>query len=89
MGIPIGLYTWWPYISFSKTITAATVVVLVNTARNTTVTSTLFNELPSGYTLPPRNAAGTQVQTVYYNRSGTQLSTEVYVNTAVIQRHSR
>lgn len=85
-GKPAIAYSWWPYISYKTTITAATLVVLVNPVNNTTRTSWRFNELPSGYTLPPRNTNGTQVQTVYYTSFGTRLSTVMYSKLRKIHR---
>lgn len=75
----IMVHTWYPY-KFDTTITAATLVKIVNTIDNSTRTSWRMNDLPSGYTLPPRNAAGTQVQTVNYTRFGTKMTTVMYVN---------
>jgi hypothetical protein len=62
-------YTWAPY-KIKETITAATLIVVVNTVYNTTSTSLKLADLPSGYTTPNVNAEGTHVETVSYTRSG-------------------
>ncbi|KAF2659789.1 hypothetical protein K491DRAFT_135384 [Lophiostoma macrostomum CBS 122681] len=62
-------YTWAPY-SIKETITAATLVVVVNTIYNTTSTSLKLANLPSGYTTPNVNAEGTHIETISYTRSG-------------------
>ncbi|EEP79553.1 predicted protein [Uncinocarpus reesii 1704] len=67
-------YKWYPHM-FSSTIVAATVVKIVNTVAGTTRTSTIYNDLPSGYTLPPTNEDGTQVATVTYSQQGSTKTT--------------
>ncbi|KAF2267580.1 hypothetical protein CC78DRAFT_419641, partial [Lojkania enalia] len=67
---------WYPY-SFTESIIAATLIVIVNTIYNTTTTSLKLAELPSGYTLPPTNADGTHVSMVTYPRSGNVETTAV------------
>jgi hypothetical protein len=54
----------WARPTFTSTIVAGTVVYKVHRRLGTTATSTIFNELPPGVTLPPTNAAGTRVTTV-------------------------
>ena len=54
---------------------AATVIEIVNTPAGTMRTTSIFNDLPAGYTLPPTNAEGTHVHTVPYARSGASLTT--------------
>lgn len=54
------IYTWHEYEPES-TFTAATVVTIVNTVQNTTTTSTIHNEIPSGASMPVVNALGTKV----------------------------
>lgn len=56
-------YTW-QRIDYTTTVTAATIVYIVNTKANTTRTVTKSNKLPYSYELPPTNAAGTQVATI-------------------------
>lgn len=51
-------------VTFTTTITAATVIPVVNNKTNTTTTITKYNVLPSGYTLPDLNSAGTLVTTL-------------------------
>jgi hypothetical protein len=68
----------WTPRYFSTTIVAATVVQIVNTDLDTTRTTTVFNELPAGYTAPTNtNAQGTQTVQVTYLRSGTLSTTDV------------
>ncbi|KAF2470126.1 uncharacterized protein BDR25DRAFT_153922, partial [Lindgomyces ingoldianus] len=67
---------WYPY-TFTETIIAATLVVIVNTVYNTTKTSLRLNEIPSGYVLPDVNAGGTHVTTVTYTRSGKVITTDL------------
>ncbi len=69
-------FYWEPY-SFTDTFVAATVVEVINTAAGTTKTSTIFNELPDGYTNPPTNAAGTQTHLLTYTRSGKETTTNM------------
>jgi hypothetical protein len=69
-------YWYWTPYTFSTTIVAATVVEIIDTVVQTTRTTTIFNKLPSDYTRPETNAAGTQVQTITFKRSG-QVQTTV------------
>ncbi|KAI9814503.1 MAG: hypothetical protein M1826_002250 [Phylliscum demangeonii] len=57
---------YWLSLDFTTTITAATVVTIINTRTNATRKSTIFNDLPAGstFTQPDVNAAGTQVTTI-------------------------
>lgn len=58
-------YSWyWRQNYYSTTITAATLIYVINNRTNTTSTITSYNELPSGYTLPAVNSAGTQITTL-------------------------
>ncbi|KAI9766723.1 MAG: hypothetical protein M1840_006367 [Geoglossum simile] len=65
----------WDQLTFNTTIVAATVIEIVNTEDSTTKTTTVFNKLPGGYTLPPMNSQGTQVATITYSRTGSILTT--------------
>jgi hypothetical protein len=59
----------------NTTIEAATVLYIVNNRTNTTRTSTIFADLPSGYTLPPMNDKGTQVQSFAWTEVGGEVRT--------------
>lgn len=68
----------WVQKEFTTTITAATVVKIVNTDLHTTRLSTIHNKIPDGYTVPTNtNAEGTQTVDVTYTRSGKVLTTKV------------
>jgi len=67
---------WTPY-SFTETFLAATVVEVINTIDGTTRTSTIFNEVPAGYTQPSTNSAGTHITLLSYTRSGKLMTTEM------------
>ena len=68
----------WAAQHFTATIVAATVVQVVNTDLHTTRLSTVYNELPAGYTVPTNtNAQGTQTVPVVYVRTGKTLTTNV------------
>ncbi|KAF2401491.1 hypothetical protein EJ06DRAFT_394140 [Trichodelitschia bisporula] len=54
----------WATQTVTAEIVAATVIVVIRNGTKTT--STKFNKLPSGHTLPPTNAAGTHIETVTY-----------------------
>ena len=60
----------WVSQSINTTITAATKLIIVNNATNTTRTSFIFNDLPDGYTLPPINDEGTQIWSFSYTVPG-------------------
>ncbi|KAF2005759.1 hypothetical protein P154DRAFT_386293, partial [Amniculicola lignicola CBS 123094] len=75
----------WVAMNFTTTITAATQFVIVNTVRNTTRTSMVFNDLPSGFTLPPTNDAGTQTTKVTFTISGKPQTTDVAFPTVFIE----
>lgn len=64
-------------MEFSTTIVAATVIEIINTASNTTRTTTVYNELPDGLTVPSTNAAETHIEQIVYTRSGEELTTEL------------
>ncbi|KAI9828861.1 MAG: hypothetical protein M1826_005965 [Phylliscum demangeonii] len=55
---------YWLSFPINTTITAATVVTVINTRTNATRKSTIYNDLPSGFTLPDVNADGTRVTTI-------------------------
>ena len=58
-------YKWyWQKQEVTATITAATIILVVDERTNTTRTETKFNELPDGITIPPTNTAGTQTATI-------------------------
>lgn len=57
-------YVDWVQASIATTITAATVVLVVNNGTNSTRTSTVYNTELGGYTLPDTNSAGTKVSTI-------------------------
>ena len=65
-----GMDYTWQQIEASETVTLATVIEIINTNEDTTRTSTLINEVPEGYTLPPTNADGTQIAVVTYITEG-------------------
>ena len=72
-------WEWWPG-TVNTTITAATVVYIVNNGTNTTTTSTIFNDLPAGYTLPPTNSAGSQIAVITVETTeGSYTTTTLYV----------
>ena len=72
-------WEWWPG-RVNTTITAATVVYIVNNRTNTTTTSTIFNDLPAGYTIPPSNSAGSQIAVITVETTeGSYTSTTLYV----------
>jgi hypothetical protein len=71
----------WQPMNFSTTIVAATVTEIVDLQSNTTTITTNYNELPSGYTLPPTNQAGTHVEQVTDFRSGREITFELYEST--------
>jgi hypothetical protein len=57
-------YAFWTTVSETKTVKAGTVFVKVDKSQNVTQISTKYNALPSGYSLPQVNSAGTRVETV-------------------------
>jgi hypothetical protein len=61
----------WSSLTVSTTIVAARVVVSINTDVNTTVRSTEFLTLPSGFTIPETNSLGTHVTTFSAVTQGT------------------
>ncbi|KIW23719.1 uncharacterized protein PV07_11897 [Cladophialophora immunda] len=73
-----GFVLHWAPQDFTTTIVAATVVQIVNTDLHVTRLSTVYNELPAGYTVPTNtNAQGTQTVPVAYVRTGKTLTTDV------------
>jgi hypothetical protein len=78
VGAPHGYVVEWFAIDVSTTITAATVVQIVNTDLDTTRFSTIHNQLPSGYQLPTNtNEQGTHTELVTYIRHGEVSITEL------------
>lgn len=76
--VPNGRQLRWSAKTFSTTIVAATVVEIVNTDLHTTKVSTIYNELPAGYTVPKNtNSQGTQTVQVIYTRTGKTLTTDM------------
>ncbi|KAJ9663344.1 hypothetical protein H2198_000861 [Neophaeococcomyces mojaviensis] len=68
----------WSGKTFSTTITAATVIQIVNTELHTTRLSTIYNKIPAGYTVPTNtNEQGTQTVQVTYSRTGRTLTTAI------------
>ncbi|KIW95868.1 uncharacterized protein Z519_02932 [Cladophialophora bantiana CBS 173.52] len=68
----------WTPRAFDTTIVAATVVQVINTDLDTTKTSTVFNKLPAGYTIPTNtNAKGTQTVEVTYWSTGKMHTTDI------------
>ncbi|KAK3065354.1 hypothetical protein LTS18_011877, partial [Coniosporium uncinatum] len=55
---PARRFDWVGAAGFNETLTAATVLQIVNTKLNTTRTSTIYN-YPSGFNIPATNSAGT------------------------------
>ncbi|KAI1977662.1 hypothetical protein LOZ53_003581 [Ophidiomyces ophidiicola] len=76
-------YRWFP-MPISTTIVAATIVKIVNTVKGTTRTSTIYNSLPSGYTLPPTNSDGKQVSTLTYTQQGLAKTTVLTFPTSFV-----
>jgi len=54
----------WVKQTVTATLTAATIVYVVNNRTNTTRTETIFNSLPDGFTLPPTNVEGTHTAVI-------------------------
>ena len=52
-------WQWLP-VSITDTVVYATVVYITNDDDGSVRTTTIFNEMPSGVSPPPTNAAGTQ-----------------------------
>lgn len=68
----------WRAKSFSTTITAATIVQIVNTDLHSTRLSTIYNKIPAGYTVPTNtNEKGTQTVALAYRRTGKLLTTKM------------
>jgi hypothetical protein len=62
-----GLSVWaWTEYNQTTTFVAATVVTIVNTLRNITSHSTIFNTVPPELRNAKTNAAGTRIETVTY-----------------------
>lgn len=71
--IPPATHYYWVKLSISTTITAATEVLVINRKTNTTSTKIISAELPSGFVIPPTNAAGTHYQELTVGNITTQL----------------
>ncbi|KAF2427506.1 hypothetical protein EJ08DRAFT_662813 [Tothia fuscella] len=75
---PDNNYLTWQAISITANFTHATVVEVINTVRNTTRYSTIFNEVPANITVPPTNKAGTRVATTTIVKwPGSTVTTEI------------
>jgi len=59
------LWVWKSYRG-TKTVTAATIITIINTARNLTTKSTVFNPVSDMFRPPKTNEAGTKVETITY-----------------------
>src|ERR1700712_746920 len=78
----------WHRLTANTTITAATVFVVVNNQTNSTSTSTVFADLPSGYTLPPLNKQGTRVTSFSWTAIGGEVkTTAMYISHLRYSRH--
>lgn len=58
---------YWAKQAVTATILAAKIILVFNKATNKTRTETSYYPLPAGHTLPPRNAAGVHITTIYVN----------------------
>ncbi|QDS71996.1 hypothetical protein FKW77_001716 [Venturia effusa] len=58
---------YWAKQVVTATILAAKIILVFNKATNKTRTETSYYPLPAGHTLPPTNAAGAHVTTIYVN----------------------
>lgn len=79
--LPIWQRVYWQSLPINTTITAATVTYVVNNRTNSTRTVTNHAVLPSGYTVPKTNAAGTRITTVVRSDyiARTNFTTVLYV----------
>ncbi|KAG8628275.1 hypothetical protein KVT40_004148 [Elsinoe batatas] len=59
-----GYLVSWQKMSVTATITAATVIKVINDNDNTTSTKTVYADLPSGVTIPPTAPNGRRVQQI-------------------------
>ncbi|KIW01504.1 uncharacterized protein PV09_06983 [Verruconis gallopava] len=60
-----GITTWhWVKATITGTVTAATVIYIVDERTNQTRTTTKLNTLPANVTMPPTNAAGTHISQI-------------------------
>lgn len=60
----IDFHYYWASQKVTATLTAATVVLVVDQQRRTTKTETVYNDLPAGVTPPPTNAKGTHTASI-------------------------
>jgi hypothetical protein len=61
---PLHSTLYWQSFPINTTIIAGTIVLSFDPSTNTTKTSTVFNALPSGISLPDTNAGGTRVASI-------------------------
>jgi len=79
VSVPNAYQLNWTPRYFDTTIVAATVVEVINTDVDATRVTTIYNEIPAGYTIPTNtNSLGTQTVQVTYLRTGKTLTTEMY-----------
>lgn len=72
---------YWAKQQITATLTAATVIYIVDKKKGTTRTETKYNELPAGVTPPPTNAAGTQTTSItVYPQYGVSSIMELYAH---------
>jgi hypothetical protein len=86
--IPLGKNFFWEQFIPTTTITAATIVTIVNKANNQTRLETRYNTIPAGYSLPSTNSAGTVTCDIVMNRGSHNLTTSLYVPASVFQTPS-
>jgi hypothetical protein len=65
----------WVEVTPTTTILAGTVVEIINTGDGTTRTSTILDPIPTGYTVPQTDTAGTRITEITYSRDGSVFST--------------
>jgi hypothetical protein len=61
---PLHSTLYWQSFPINTTVVVGTIILSVDKRTNTTKTSTVFNALPSGISVPDANAGGTRVATV-------------------------
>ena len=76
-GVPQGYMAGWSAIETGTTLTAATIIEIINTDLGTTRTTTIYND---NIRLPSTNAQGTRTQLVTYTRDGEVLTTKMLAN---------
>lgn len=67
----------WVKQAVTSTILAAKVIIIFNKATNTTRTETSYYPLPDGKTLPPTNAAGAHITTIFVSTAAGQPKQEI------------